>query len=177
MSYCVMGVLIEALTGKTYERVVHEELLAPLGIGGMRMSSTYDLGPDEVSHHPTPNRNYMETLGAAGAWNATPSDLVAIMNSVDASTPGWKALAPETMAAIRYRTPTGLPAGGYGLGILNYDGDAYGHTGTIQNTHAMVLVQPDGVTWALTVSGEYPSNTPQLRSIMNAALAAAFPDA
>lgn len=174
MSYCVLGVLIEAATGKTYERVVYERLLTPLGISGMRMTGTYELGPDEVSHHPTPGRNFMETLGAAGAWNATPTDLVRIIDSIDPDTPGWKALSGPGMAAMRHRVPNGLPPGGYGLGIINYDGDAWGHTGTIQNTHAMVLRQPDGVTWAITVSGEYPSDSNQLRGIMRAALATAF---
>ena len=173
MSYCVLGILIEAATGKTYERVVYERLLTPLGIGGMRMSSTYDLGPDEVSHHPTPNRNFMETLGAAGAWNATPTDLVTILNSIDHSTPGWKSLSPELAEAMRYRVPNGQPPAGYGLGLINYT-EGFGHTGTIQNTHAMVLVQPDGVTWAVTVSGEYPSDTPQLRNIVRNALVAGF---
>jgi D-alanyl-D-alanine carboxypeptidase len=175
MSYCVLGVLIEGVTGKTYERVVVEQLLTPLGIGGMRFTSTYELGPDEVSHHPTPDRNFMETLGGAGSWNATPSDIVTILNSIDPTTAGWKALSTEMMAAMRYRVPTGGPPGGYGLGLINYGGDAYGHTGTIENTHAMVLVQPDGVTWAITVSGEYPSSTSQLRSIMRSALATGFP--
>ncbi len=173
MSYCVLGVLIEAVTGKTYERVVYERLLTPLGISGMRMSSTYDLGPDEVSHHPSPNRNFMETLGAAGAWNATPADLVTILNSIDHATPGWKAVSAETANAMRYRIVAALPPSGYGLGLINYD-SAYGHTGTIQNTHAMVLRQTDGVTWAVTVSGESPSDTPQLRSIMGRAFAAGF---
>jgi len=40
----------------------------------------------------------------------------------------------------------------------------------------MVLVQPDGVTWAISVSGEAPSSTGQLRNMMRAALAAAFAD-
>lgn len=173
MSYCMLGILIEAVTGKTYERVVYEHLLTPLGIGGMRMSSTYDLGPDEVSHHPTPGRNFMETLGAAGSWNATPTDLVTILNSIDPSTPGWKALSPELATAMRYRIPDGQPPTGYGLGLINY-ADGFGHTGTIQNTHAMAMVQPDGVTWAITVSGEYPSETSQLRNIMRTALAAGF---
>ncbi len=175
MSYCALGVLIEAVTGKTYERVVDEQLLTPLGIEGMRLTSTYELGPDEVSHDPSPNRNFMEALGAAGAWNATPGNLITILNSVDPGTSGWKALSPDTMAAMRFRVPTGLPPAGYGLGVINYDGDAWGHTGTLQNTHAMVLVQPDGLTWALTVSGDYPSNTGQLRSIVRQALADAFP--
>jgi len=175
MSYCVLGILLEAVTGKTYERVVDEQLLTPLGISGMRFTSTYELGPDEVSHSPTPNRNFMEALGAAGAWNATPADVVAIINSVDPASPGWKALSPESMEAIRHRVPTAAPPGGYGLGVINYDGDAWGHTGTLQNTHAMVLVQPDGVTWAVTVAGDYPSSSGQLRSIMRGALAAGFP--
>lgn len=174
MGYCVLGVLIEAVTGKTYERVVDERLLTPLGISGMRMTSTYELGPDEVSHHPTPGRNFMETLGAAGAWNATPTDLVTILDAVDPETPGWKALSDDMMRAMRHRVPTGDEPAGYGLGVINYDGGAWGHTGTIQNTHAMVLVQPDGVTWAITVSGEYPSDSDRLRSIFRNALADAF---
>ena len=174
MGYCVLGVLIEAVTGKTYERVVHERLLTPLGIGGMRMSSTYDLGPDEVSHHPSPNRNFMETLGAAGAWNATPADLVRIVNAIDPTTPGWKALSEDGMRAMRHRTVDGRPPAGYGLGVINYAGDAWGHTGTVQNAHSMVLVQPDGVTWAITVSGEYPRDSDGLRAIFGHALSAAF---
>lgn len=177
MSYCVLGILIEAVTGKTYDRVVDEELLTPLGISGMRLTSTYDLGPDEVSHHPSPNRNFMEVLGAAGAWNATPSDMVTIINSVDPSTPGWKALSPETMGLMRYRVPRFGPPSGYGLGIINYDGGGFGHTGTIEHAHSMVMVQPDGLTWAVSVSGDYPSRTPQLRSIMRDALANGFPAA
>jgi D-alanyl-D-alanine carboxypeptidase len=174
MSYCVLGLLLEAVTGKAYERVVDEQLLEPLGIEGMRLTSTYELGPDEVSHFPTPNRNFMEVLGAAGAWNATPSDLVTILNSLDPATPGWKAVSPETAHAMRFRVDIGGPPGGYGLGLINYENDTWGHTGTIQNTHAMVLHQPDGLTWAITVSGNNPSNTGSLRNIMRAALAEAF---
>jgi D-alanyl-D-alanine carboxypeptidase len=177
MGYCVLGVLIEAVTGKTYERVVYERLLTPLGISGMRLPGTHDLGPDEVSHHPTPGRNYMETLGAAGAWNATPTDLVTIMDSIDPSTAGWKALSPETMAIMRYRVPGPHTPSGYGLGLINYGADGYGHTGTIEHSHSMVLVQPDGVTWAITVAGDSPSETGRLRTIVRRALASGFPGA
>ena len=169
MNYCAVGLLFEALTGMPYERVVHDRLLEPLGIDGMRLTSTYENGPDEVLHYPSPNRNFMEALGAAGAWNATPTDLVKILNSIDPATPGWKALSPESMLAMR-------PAatGGYGLGLIGFSA-GWGHTGTIQNTHAMALAQPDGVTWAVAVSGEYPGESSSLASIVAAALAEAFP--
>jgi D-alanyl-D-alanine carboxypeptidase len=175
MNFAVLSVLIEAVTGQAYERVVTEQLLTPLGITGMRMTATHELGPDEASHFPTPGRQYMEPLGGAGAWNATPSEIVAIYNSIDPHTPGWKALAPDTLAMMRSGVPTGS-ASSYGLGIINYPGDAWGHTGTIEHAHSMVLVQPDGVTWAVTVAGETPSNTPSLRNIVRTALAAGFPD-
>ncbi len=174
MSFCVLGLLIEAVTGKTYEQVAYEQLLTPLGISGMRITSTYDLGPDEVSHHPTANRNYMETLGGAGSWNATPTDLVTIINSIDPKTNGWKALSPGLMEAMRYDLPTDQPPSGYGLGLINFADGAFGHTGTIQNTHAMLVVQPDGVTWAVTVSGEYPGSTSALQNIVRQALSDGF---
>ena len=164
MNFAVLSVLIEAVTGQTYETVVAEQLLTPLGITGMRLTGTYDLGPDEVSHHPAVGRNYMEALGGAGAWNATPADVVTIINSIDPSTAGWKALAPDTLDIMRSALPTGLPPEGYGLGLINYAGDAWGHTGTIENAHSMVLVQPDGVTWAVSVSGETPGESEALRS-------------
>ena len=174
MSYCVLGILIEAVTGQAYERVVDDRLLQPLGIEGMRLTSTYELGPDEVSHFPTPNRNFMEVLGAAGSWNATPADLVTILNSIDHATPGWKAVSADTARSMRFRVDTGGLPGGYGLGIINYENDTFGHTGTIQNTHAMVLHQPDGITWAVTVAGNSPSESGNLRSIVRSALAEAF---
>jgi D-alanyl-D-alanine carboxypeptidase len=175
LGYALLTVLIEAVTGRAYERVVNDELFEPLGIEGMRMTSTYELGPDEVSHFPRPGRLYMEALGGAGAWNATPADLVAIANSIDPKTPGWKALSPEMMTAMRSRLPTGGEPSGYGLGLINYGGGTFGHTGTIENTHAMVLVQPDGVTWAVTVSGNSPSESESLRGIVQGALRATFP--
>jgi D-alanyl-D-alanine carboxypeptidase len=176
MNFVALSVLIEAITGEAYERVVTDRLLAPLGFTDMRMTSTFDLGPDEVSHNPRAGRNYMEVLGGAGAWNATPTEVATIYNSIDPATPGWKAMSPDTMALMRQPTPTTEPNSTYGLGIFNYPGDAWGHTGTIERAHSMVLVQPDGVTWAISVSGETPSSTGQLRYIMRAALSAAFPD-
>ncbi len=115
----------------------------------------------------------METLGAAGSWIATPSDLVTILDSLDHSTPGFKPLEPETVLLME--TPTGAQYGqrGYGLGVISYGDGRYGHTGTIENTHAMVLDRGDGVTWAITVAGPYPDDTPRLESIINRAFEAA----
>ena len=169
MNYCAAGVLIEALTGKPYEQVVHEQLLEPLGISGMRITATDEVGTDEIDHRPSPGRNFMETLGAAGAWNATPADIVTIVNSIDPATAGPKALPADLLVEMQ---PHGV--GQYGLGLIGYPG-GFGHTGTIQNAHSMVLAQLNGVTWAVTVAGQYPSESSRLAGIVAGAFAEAFP--
>jgi D-alanyl-D-alanine carboxypeptidase len=172
MNFCVAGILIEALTGKSYEVAAYEQLLTPLGLSGLRLANTFDPGPGEVLHPSTPDRNYMETLGGAGSWIASPTDLVTILNSLDHSTPGFKPLEPDTVALME--TPVGGVAGqrGYGLGLISYGDGRYGHTGTIENTHAMVLNRSDGVIWSITVSGPYPDDTPRLEAIINRAFEA-----
>jgi D-alanyl-D-alanine carboxypeptidase len=173
MNYCVLGVLIEQLTGQDYEQVVDERLLTPLGITGMRLAPTQDPGPGEVVHRSVPGRNYMEVLGAAGAWVASPSDLVAILDSLDLDTPGWKPLDADTVAEMKSAVNDPLvPDRGYGMGVILYGGGAAGHTGTVESTHAMVLDRADNVTWAVTVSGENPSDTVRLAGMVDRALAA-----
>jgi D-alanyl-D-alanine carboxypeptidase len=173
MNYCVLGVLIEQLTGQDYERVVYERLLTPLGISGMRLAPTDDPGPGEVVHRSVAGRNYMEVLGAAGAWVASPANLVAIFDSLDPGTPGWKPLDAATVAEMKTAVNDPLaPDRGYGMGVILYGGGAAGHTGTIESTHAMVLDRADNVTWAVTVSGENPSDTVRLAGIVDRALAA-----
>jgi D-alanyl-D-alanine carboxypeptidase len=173
MNYCVLGVLIEQLAGQDYEQAVHERLLTPLGITGMRLAATHDRGPGEVVHRSVPGRNYMEVLGAAGAWVASPSDLLVIFDSLDPDTPGWKPLDADTVAEMKTAVNDPLaPDRGYGMGVILYGGGAAGHTGTIESTHAMVLDRADNVTWSVTVSGENPSDTVRLAGIVDRALAA-----
>ncbi len=173
MNFCVLGLLIETLTGSPYEQVVYEQVLTPLGISGMRLASTYDPGPDEIEHRTSIGRNYMESLGGAGGWVATPSDLVTILNSLDLTTPGWKPLSADTVTAMRTSAINPLvPDRGYGMGLILYGNGAFGHTGTVESTHAMVLDRGDGVTWAITVAGESPSESSDLATIVDRALEA-----
>jgi D-alanyl-D-alanine carboxypeptidase len=58
------------------------------------------------------------------------------------------------------------------MGVILYGGGSAGHTGTVESTHAMVLDPADNVTWAVTVSGENPSDTVRLAGIVDRALVA-----
>ncbi len=191
LNFCLLGLLIEQATGQPYEAVVDAQLLAPLGISGMRLAGTFDVGPGDVEHRSDPGRNYMEVLGAAGAWIATPTALVTILDSLDLTTPGFKPLGAAAIAEMTEITvdppapatpdapvdpnapPSTVPPApesGYGMGLMIFGPGSHGHTGTVERTHAMFVHRPDGIVWAVTVSGDYPTSTRQLARIMDNAL-------
>ena len=175
LNYCLLGLLIEDVAGRPYEAVVQDRLLQPLGITGMRLAGTFDPDPLEVIHPSVPGRNYMEVLGAAGSWVATAADIVTILDALDTTKPGWHPLSRAMVELMRQPAPPPVvysePEQWYGLGLFVYLDGAFGHTGTIENTHAMALRRPDGVTWSVLVSGEAPWETEDLRRIFDEAVA------
>ena len=59
------------------------------------------------------------------------------------------------------------------MGLLLYPDGSWGHTGTIESTHAVVVNRPDGLTVAILISGKFPSNTDDLLPLIDLAVAAA----
>ncbi len=174
MNFCVLGMLIEAVTGQSLEDATYERLLTPLGITGMRLAGTFDTIDGEVEYRSTAGRNYMETLGGAGSWKATARDIVKILGALNPDTPGWKPLSVETLGSMRVPPFGPVPEPNqYGLGLILYP-NGYGHTGTIEEVHAMTLTRNDGVTWAILANGTVPSNSSSLSNVFDEAFAAGF---
>ena len=192
VNFCLLGLLVENVTGLPYEEFVRAELLRPLGIDeGMRLAGTFDVRDGDVEHDSKAGRNYMETLDAAGSWIASPTDIARIIDSLDPSTPGYAPLGPGALAQMTTITvdppappaaapadgsaPTttvdpGPPTKGYGLGLIVFGPGSYGHTGTLESTHAMTVRRPDGITWTVLVSGDHPSSSRSLAGIVDEAL-------
>jgi D-alanyl-D-alanine carboxypeptidase len=173
LNFCLLGLLVADAVGEPYEVAVTEMLLRPLGITGMRLVATVDPNPDEVVHVAGAQRTYLQSLGGAGAWVATPSDLVRILDSLDPTTAGWHPLPAELSAAMRQVLDVHYPEPSerrYGLGIVVWPDGSWGHTGTVENTHTMLVRRPDGVTWCILVSGDVPESTEDLREVFDRAL-------
>jgi D-alanyl-D-alanine carboxypeptidase len=173
MNFCVLGLVIEQRTGQALQTVVQARVLSPLGIHDMRMAGTYDVRKGDVAHPTTPSRTFMEALGGAGAWIGTAADLVRIVDGLDTSRPGWHPLTAASVNQMLAAQP-GIPYSPgqwYGLGLRVWADGTWGHTGTVENARSMVIRRPDGLTWAVVVSGNAPSNTDRLRDRVDAALA------
>ncbi len=81
--YCLLGRVIERLTDQTYEDYVREHVLAPVGIGSMKVGSTHLESRNEHEvryYHPDTGESvFAENLGEMvpspyGAWNLEAMD-------------------------------------------------------------------------------------------------------
>jgi D-alanyl-D-alanine carboxypeptidase len=130
-------------------------------------------------HATSPGRNYMEALGPAGGWVATPAD-VAKLAAVLRDHATAVGLDDDTVDSMRVPVPvpveTPPPVNGwsYGLGLMLFGDGSWGHTGTIESTHAVVVNRPDGLTVSVLVSGKRPSNSDDLLPVIDLAVAAGF---
>jgi CubicO group peptidase (beta-lactamase class C family) len=165
MNYCLLGLVVEQATGRSYVDEVTTRVLEPLGIADMHIASTATIGPGEVLHPTTPGRNFMEALGPAGAWVGTAEDLVRILDSVPTE-------LAKKMARPAAFVPYPEPDRWYGLGMIVFDGGlSFGHTGTLEGARAMVVRRADGITWSVLVNGDAPWVSDRLRSYVGDALA------
>jgi D-alanyl-D-alanine carboxypeptidase len=121
----------------------------------------------------------MEALGPAGGWVATPLEIARLAQSLRPETRDPRLLGEDSVAQMRVRVtvpvddPPPLNGWSYGLGLMLFGDGSWGHTGTIESTHAIVVNRTDGLTVALMVSGKYPTNTDDLLPLIQAAVSAA----
>ena len=175
VNYVLLGKAIELVTGLSYQDATKELVLTPLGLDSFRLVGTYDFGPNDAMHAVSGNRTYMEQLGPAGAWVATAADVAKLLDSLDPQSPSVHVISSESMELIKLpATPQGAtPLWDYGLGLRLFVSGEWGHSGSIENVHAMVVHRPDGLVVSVLVNGTKPKETDDLIGAINDAVLAA----
>ncbi len=164
VNFILLGKAIELVTGLSYQDAVNQLVLSPLGLQSFRLVGTYEFGPSDALHAVSGGRTYMEQLGAAGAWVATASDVAKLLDSIDWRSPSRHVVSNENMKLmLEPATPQGVtPLWNYGLGLRLFTSGDWGHSGSIENVHAMVLHRPDGLVVSVLVNGVKPKETDDL---------------
>jgi N-acyl-D-amino-acid deacylase len=125
--YCVLGRLIETVSGKPYHQFVSEEILAPLGIRRMRLGKNLlrARAPEEVKYYDSRGRmgraisgpqigqqvplpygvECIETMDANGGWIASAVELVRFAKTFD--DPGRCPLLDEAGIRAMLAPPAG----------------------------------------------------------------------
>lgn len=174
--YCLLGRIIEAVTGMTYEQFIQTSVLAPAGIWDMRCGKPLlaDADPAEVDYDDPLRRIVLTVMGtngpamvpiqyggwnltamdAHGGWLATAADLVRFSSSFDVQTNS--PLLPSQWIDTMWSKPPGVagnPATYYGAGwsVRPFGGGTYNawHDGALDGTFSYTVRRADGYCWAV----------------------------
>ncbi len=161
--YCVLGRVIEQVTGQTYEQYVRQHILAPCGVENMFIAgnTAMERRPEEVTYYGLdgldPYSLPVRRMDAHGGWLATPTDLLRLAVRVDGFPAPPDILPGRQIAHMTY--PTGLPgSNGYARGwYVNSNGtwlQTWYHPGNLDGTASILVRTKDGYCWtAVTNTG------------------------
>jgi CubicO group peptidase (beta-lactamase class C family) len=159
--YCVLGRVIEAVTGETYENWVRENVLVRCGSSMTIAGNTLaDRQPGEVVYYgldgDDPYGIPVSRMDSHGGWVATATDCLRFLVRVDGLPPDL--LRPGGITQMT--TPSGLPnSNGYASGWSTKTDGTWWHVGILPGTRSIMVRTADGFCWAaLANSGRTVEN-------------------
>jgi CubicO group peptidase (beta-lactamase class C family) len=155
--YCVLGRVIEQVTGQPYAAYAQANILAPCGIRDMKIAENKmkERAPNEVVYYgqygEDPYKMNVTRMDSHGGWIASSTGLVQFLNHI-AGVPGIPALLkPETIRTMTTPAPAYPP--GYaryarGWMVRNNGAGNWWHNGSLPGTTSIMVRTPTGFCWA-----------------------------
>ena len=169
MGYMFLGKVIAAVSGKSYEEFVTNEVLKPVGITDMHIGRSYlsDRRINEVKYYeseespmiqsfdgsgimvPKPyGGNPIELLSSAGGWIASSVELAKLMAMIDGSRSYPDMLSQNLISQMvenkDFRGPLGWK-------VVKDNGD-WIRTGSMAGTSAIMKRQSNGFCWVVIIN-------------------------
>jgi CubicO group peptidase (beta-lactamase class C family) len=149
--YCVLGRVIEKLTGAAYAQHVRDAVLQPCGVTGMRIAGNRmaDRAKDEVIYYQAGRENpynmNVRRMDSHGGWLATARELAMFASHVDGQAASRNILQP---ASIREMTTATSANAGYAKGWAVNRVPNWWHTGSLPGTTSIMVRTASGFCWA-----------------------------
>jgi CubicO group peptidase (beta-lactamase class C family) len=151
--YCILGRVIEKITGQTYSDFVQSAVLAKCGIKDMRVggNTLAQRAPGEVVYYGqegsgTDAYNMNVTrMDSHGGWIATASDLVRFATHVDGFDFTPNILEAKTIKAMTTATAANA---NYACGWCVNRFPNWWHTGSLPGTLTVMVRTASGLSWA-----------------------------
>ncbi len=165
--YTVLEQVIEKASGIDYELFVKTNVLYPLEIFDMQLGGSYPwerldlevkyyepqdnyLVPDHMGGEKEVLRSYggndIHTLGAAGGWVSSTTDLLRLVVAIDGFDNSEDILSKESIKEMSSKELVGgSPLGWRGV----RDGKYWYRTGTLAGTSALVMRMENGISYAI----------------------------
>ncbi len=157
--YCILGRVIEKLTGQSYAAAAQKLVLGPSGIKSMRIGGDTEAerAPNEVAYDASAGNPYgmkIARMDSHGGWLATPTDLVKFLTRVDGFNHRSDILKPDS---IRTMTTGSEPShGGYACGWSVNRAINYWHNGSLPGTASIAVRTAGGYCWAAITNVRRP---------------------
>jgi CubicO group peptidase (beta-lactamase class C family) len=148
--YCVLGRVIEKLTGQSYEQYIRDNILKRCGIVDMQIAGNTlkDRAADEVKYYSQiggdPYGMNVARMDSHGGWIATASDLTAFFVHVDGFKETEQLLADDTLRIMS--TPSSAN-GHYAKGFFLNSGNWW-HSGLLDGTTTISVRTRGNFCWS-----------------------------
>lgn len=164
--YCLLGRIIEKVSGLSYGDFVRQFVLNPAG------ASQFVLAARTASERTYPEAMYfgifpaapyelrIDRMDAHGGWAGSPTEVLRFLSRVDTRTPPPDLLQPETIATMTTASTVNpaLPGDpGYAHGWAVNNVGTIWHDGTLAGTQAILVQVADGRQWCATCSTGQPN--------------------
>lgn len=158
--YCILGRVIEKVSGMPYAQFVRKNVLEPSGIRSMEMGgNTFaERKANEVYYYDKDADPYtmdQRRMDSHGGWIATPTDLVKFLVRVDKFPQKTDILQPATLQAM-YTAPSVSPYYAKGWAVNKVDN--YWHSGSLPGQQSVAVRTHQGFCWALMVNTRKEDN-------------------
>jgi CubicO group peptidase (beta-lactamase class C family) len=149
--YCILGRVIEKLTGQTYEQYIKDNILRRCGITDMQIggNTLKDRATNEVKYYSQPpddpyGRN-VARMDSCGGWIATPSDLTAFFIHISRFKDADQLLHDGTLRKMS--TPTAAnPRYAKGLSVNSQNN--WWHSGLLSGTETISVRTYSDFCWS-----------------------------
>ena len=151
--YCLLGRVIEKVSGKGYEQAVRDLVLKPAGANATFVGSRTraQRRRNEVVYYdkydPYGKNMDVTRMDSHGGWISTPTDLVRFAQRVDGFKSPRDILKPATI-----RTMSTPSSGRYALGWNTNASNNWWHTGSFNGGSSILARIHDGHCWAVLVN-------------------------
>ncbi|WP_457281475.1 serine hydrolase domain-containing protein [Polaromonas sp. P5_D5] len=172
--YCMLGRVVEVVTGESYRTFSSREFLMPSTGKGFQAASSTESRQGETKYYaypgeplqrgapgvtnanvPSPYGSYsVENMDALGAWIATPTDVLKFFLAIDGAR-GKRLLNEESLQTMRSEPmleKDGNPRSFYAAGIhvvRSDKGDNWWHTGSQPGLQTLALRTRQGYAWVV----------------------------
>jgi len=152
--YCLLGRVIEKISGMGYEAFVRKNIVVPSGISAMEMggNTLAERKPNEVYYYDKEQDPYtmdQQRMDSHGGWMATTTDLIKFLVRVDKFAQKKDILQTSTLDSMY--TPS-LTFANYAKGWAVNKSDNYWHNGSLPGEQAIAARIHDGFCWAVMVN-------------------------